>query len=68
MGHVAIEISKLFNKILRDYGELEAECIGNRYNAGQRTRAGIPCRLQNHWQLSIFKKASEKTGPERSER
>lgn len=35
VGHVPIELSKLFSKFLHDYGEVEAECIGNRYNAGQ---------------------------------
>lgn len=30
-----MEVLKLFNKLLRAYGKLEAECIGNRYNAGQ---------------------------------
>lgn len=30
-----MEVLKLFNKLLRAYGKLEAECIGNRYNACQ---------------------------------
>ena len=34
VGHVPIELSKLFNKFLDDGGEVEAECIGHRYNAG----------------------------------
>lgn len=35
VGHVPKELSKIFNKFLKDYGEIEAECIGNRYNAGK---------------------------------
>lgn len=34
VGHVPIELSKRFNKLLQDYGDIEAECIGNRFNAG----------------------------------
>ena len=34
VGHVPIELSRFLNKFLRDYGEIQAECIGNRYNAG----------------------------------
>jgi len=29
------ELSRLFHKFLKDSGELEAECIGNRLNAGK---------------------------------
>lgn len=42
VGHVPIELSKLFNKFLGDYGELKAKCIGNRYNAGLGKGLGIP--------------------------
>ena len=35
VGHVPIEISRPFSKFIRDYGEIETECIGNRFNAGQ---------------------------------
>ena len=34
LGHVPIELSKCFNKLLRDFGEIEAECIGDRFNSG----------------------------------
>ena len=34
VGHVPTELPKVFNKLLRDYGEFQAICIGNRYNAG----------------------------------
>ena len=30
VGHVPIELSKIFSRFLRDYGEIEAECIGAR--------------------------------------
>lgn len=42
VGHVPIELSKLFYKFLDDYGEIEAECIGNRYNAGKGKGLEIP--------------------------
>ena len=45
-----MEVLKLFNKLLRAYGKLEAECIGNRYNAGQGKG------LEFSWQFSIFLK------------
>ena len=36
VGHVPIELSKIFSRFLRDYmyEEIEAECIGARYNKG----------------------------------
>lgn len=42
IGHVPKELSRLFNKLLKDYGELEAECIGNRFNAGKGNGVEIP--------------------------
>lgn len=33
LGHVPIELSKCFNKLLQDFGEIEAECIGDRFNS-----------------------------------
>jgi len=33
--HVPKELSRLFHKFLDDLGEVEAECIGNRLNAGK---------------------------------
>ena len=32
VGHVPIELSAIFSRFLGDYGELEAECIGSRFN------------------------------------
>ena len=41
VGHVPKELSRLFHKFL-DFGELEAECIGNRLNAGKGKGVEIP--------------------------
>ena len=35
VGHVPIELSKIFHKFLSQYGQIEAECIGSRFNTGQ---------------------------------
>ena len=35
VGHVPIEFSKVFTRFIRDYGEVEDECIGARYNRGE---------------------------------
>ena len=42
VGHVPIEISKIMCKFIRDYGEVEVECIGHRYNVGQEKGLEIP--------------------------
>ena len=42
VGHVPIELSKTFHKFLVDYGELEAECIGSKYNEGEGKGLEIP--------------------------
>ena len=42
VGHVPIELSKIFHKFLEDYGELEAECIGSKYNTGEGKGIEIP--------------------------
>ena len=42
VGHVPKELWRLFHKFLNDFGELEAECIGNRLNAGKGKRVEIP--------------------------
>ena len=42
VGHVPIELSKYFNKLLSDYGGIEAECVGNRYNAGNGKGLELP--------------------------
>ena len=35
VGHIPIELSKIFNKFLSQYGQIEAKCIGSRFNTGQ---------------------------------
>ena len=35
VGHVPIELSKVFARFIRNYGEVEAEGIGARYNRGE---------------------------------
>ena len=36
VGHVLAELSKILNKFfLSEYGQIEAECIGNRFNNGR---------------------------------
>ena len=42
VGHVPKELSRLFHKFLNDFGELEAECIGNRLNVGKGKGVEIP--------------------------
>ena len=42
VGHVPIELSKVFSIFLKDYGEVEAECIGSRYNAGTGKGLELP--------------------------
>ena len=42
VGHIPIEISMIMNKFIRDSGEIEVECIGHKYNAGQGKGLEIP--------------------------
>ena len=35
LKHRTIELSKVFARFIRNYGEVEAECIGARYNRGE---------------------------------
>ena len=35
VGHLPIELSNTFHKFLSQYEQIEAECIGSRYNTGQ---------------------------------
>eukprot|EP00795_Rhopilema_esculentum_P014973 gene14972-6127_t len=41
-GHVPIELSKVFTEFLQNYGEIEAECIGLRYNSGEGKGMQLP--------------------------
>ena len=42
VGYVPIEFSKIFSHFSRDYGEIEAECIGERYKKGEGKEFEIP--------------------------
>ena len=42
VGHVPIELSDIFTAFLADYGTIEAEFIGNRYNRGGGKGLEIP--------------------------
>lgn len=42
VGHGPKELSRLFHEFLNDSGEREAECIGNRLNAGKGKGVEIP--------------------------
>ena len=42
VGHVPIELSKIFCKFLSDSGEIEAECIGSRYSVGEGKGLELP--------------------------
>lgn len=42
VGHVPIELSKLFFKFLSEYGKIEAECIGSRINKGRGKGLELP--------------------------
>ena len=42
VGHVPIELSKTFHQYLSDFGEVEAECTGSRFNAGLGTGLELP--------------------------
>ena len=42
VGHVPIELSRICHKFLSEYGQLEAECIGSRFNTGQGKGLELP--------------------------
>ena len=42
VGHIPIELSKVFAKFLQNYGEIEGECIGSRYNLGKGNGMELP--------------------------
>ena len=42
VGHVPRELSKIFSRFLGDYGDIETECIGVRYNRGEGKGLEIP--------------------------
>ena len=42
VGHIPVELSKIFHKFLSKYGQIEADCIGSRFNAGQGKGLELP--------------------------
>ena len=42
VGHVPIELFKLFFEFLSEYGKIEAECIGSRINKGRGKGLELP--------------------------
>ena len=42
VGHVPIEHSKVFTDFLKDYGDIEVECIGCRYNLRKGKGVEVP--------------------------
>ena len=42
VGHVQIKLSKIFTDFLLDYGDIEVECIGCRYNFGKGKGMEVP--------------------------
>ncbi len=42
VGHVPIELARICHKFLSEYGQIEAECIGSRFNAGRGKGLEIP--------------------------
>lgn len=64
VGHVAIELSTLICKFVRDCGEVKVECIEHRYNVGQGKGLEIPVdyRLIGNQQYSkrLIKKLNSK--------
>ncbi|KAK2557454.1 hypothetical protein P5673_020184 [Acropora cervicornis] len=57
---VSKELSRLFHKFLKDSGELEAECVGNRLNAGKGKGVEIPVDLANDSYLGRLKRKLSK--------
>ena len=46
VGHVPIELSKIFHRFLSQYGQIEAECIGSRFNTGPGKGLELPTDLR----------------------
>ena len=55
-GHVPIELSKVFTEFLQNYGEIEAECIGVRYNSGEGKGMELPIDYRFIENLAYLKK------------
>ena len=56
VGHVQIELSKIFTDFLKDYGDIEVECIGCRYSLRKRKGMEVPVDYRNLKYLKKLKK------------
>ena len=56
VGHVPIELSKVFARYIRDFGEVEAECIGVRYKKGGRKGLEFPVDYKLSGNLQYLEK------------
>jgi len=67
-GHVPIELSKLFARFIRNYGEVEAECIGGRcgrYSRGEGKGLEFPVdyKLSERGTLKSWSQAERRKKP-----
>ena len=60
IGHVSIELSKIFSKFLSDGGEIEAECIGSRYNVVEGKGLELPADFSLLSNCQYLEKVKEK--------
>ena len=56
VGHVPIELSKVSARFIRDFGEVEAECIGVRYKKGGRKGLEFPVDYKLSGNLQYLEK------------
>ena len=55
VGHVPEELSSLFHKFLEDHGDIEAECIGCRFNKGFGKGVELPIDYRFIGNLTFLK-------------
>ena len=60
VGHVPIELSKIFTDFLKDYGDIEVECTDCRYNLGKGKRMEVPVDYKFIGNLKYLKKLKKK--------
>ena len=69
VGHVPIELSRICHKFLSEYGQLEAECIGSRFNTGQGKGLELPVDYRfvgnARYLRKVFTRLQKKTGERR---
>jgi hypothetical protein len=60
VGHVPIDLSKPFHNFLSNHGEIEAECIGSRYNEGKGKCLEVPVDYKFIGNASYLRKLLQK--------